>query len=247
MSALPVLILLLATAPGPLGAYNHGNQLYAQKDYAGAAEAYEQALAAGPSPQVEYNLGNALFKSGKIGRAVLCYRRARYLAPRDRDIEANLSFARSYRVDKVLTVPSPLSRAVGVALHWLSRREAALLAAVCFALAGLAAAPWIVLRRGVFLAGTVVFAAAALFGFVTERVWSGEVDARPGVVVVPEVSALSGPSDDATQILLLHDGTEVGIRERRGDYLLVQVPGGAGAWIRKDAVERVYPVRGAAG
>src|SRR5213078_1952635 len=50
------------------------------------------------------------------------------------------------------------------------------------------------------------------------------------VVVVPEVNALSGPGEEFKQILLLHDGTEVRIRELRGDYLLVQVPGGGGGW-----------------
>jgi uncharacterized protein YgiM (DUF1202 family) len=60
------------------------------------------------------------------------------------------------------------------------------------------------------------------------------------VVVAPEVNALSGPGEEYKQILLLHDGTEVRIRESRGGYLLVQLPGGSGGWIRKDAVERVY-------
>ena len=60
------------------------------------------------------------------------------------------------------------------------------------------------------------------------------------MVVVPEVAALSGPSEESKQILLVHDGSEVRIREARGDYLLVQLPGGGGGWVRKEAVERVY-------
>ena len=81
---------------------------------------------------------------------------------------------------------------------------------------------------------------AALFGLITQQVWTNEIAERPAVVVVPEVNALSGPSEEFKQILLLHDGTELRIRETRGDYLLVQIPGSGGGWLRKDAVERVY-------
>ena len=234
------LILLSVMALAPASLYNQGNQLYARKDYAGAASAYQQALKAGPSADVCYNLGNALFKSGRIGPAIVQYRRACYLQPRDTDIGRNLSFARSYRVDKVLTVPDPLTRALDRVFHLLSRREAALLAAVSFLLAALSLSAWIVRRGTVSIFGTAVLATLSLFCLITQWAWTGEVGANPAVVVAPEVNALSGPGEEFKQILLLHDGTEVRIRELRGDYLLVQLPGGSGGWIRAEAVERVY-------
>ena len=233
------LIVLMLTL-GPVQAYNQGNKLYAQKDYAGAALAYEQALQAGPNARVHYNLGNALFKAGRIGQAILNYRRAHYLDPRDSDIATNLEFARNYRVDKVLSIPSPVARVLDDVFHRLSHREAGLLAALGLALAALCLAVWIVRRWAVFVVAASLIAAIALFAFITQQAWNGEIDAHPAVVVQPEINALSGPSDESKQILLLHDGTEVRIRETRGAYALVQLPGGTGGWIRKDAVERVY-------
>jgi len=237
---LSTLILLSVIALAPAGPYNQGNQLYARKDYAGAARAYQQALRAGPSAEASYNLGNALFKSGRIGPAIVQYRRAYYLQPRDADIARNLSFVRSYRVDKVLTVASPVALALDATFHRLSRREAALLAAVTFLLSALALSVWVVRRGTAWILGTAVLAAISLFCLITQWMWAGEVSARPAVVVAPEVNALSGPGEEFKQILLLHDGTEVRIREQRGDYLLVQLPGGSGGWIRSNAVERVY-------
>jgi len=96
-------------------------------------------------------------------------------------------------------------------------------------------------RWTVFIFGTAVLATLSLFGLITQWVWAGEVSAQPAVVVAPEVNVLSGPGEEFKQILLLHDGTEVRIRERRGGYLLVQMPGGSGGWIRSEAVERIYP------
>lgn len=237
---LPRLILLAVLALAPAGAYNQGNQLYARKDYAGAADAYRKALEPGPSAAACYNLGNALFKSGHVGRAIVQYRRAYHLAPRDGDVRANLAFARGYRADKLLSAPGPLAQALDDAFHLLSAREAAWLAAVSSLLAALALALWIVRRWKAAAGLAIALAFVSLLALVTQRVWSATMDARPAVVVVPEVDVLGGPEADARQILLVHDGTEVSIRERRGDYLLVQLPGGSGGWLRATALERVY-------
>ncbi len=234
------LLFVVALVLPPVEAFNHGNQLYAQKDYAGAAKSYEQALQAGPNARVYYNLGNAMFKAGHVGKAVLDYRRARYLDPRDPDVKANLAFARSFRVDKTPVLPSPFAAMMGAALHTLSHREAATGAAVAFTLGALALALWIVRRWTATLVAAIAFAAVSLWCFASQQAWAAEVAAHPAVVIVPEAGAGSGPSDDAKQILQVHDGTEVRIRETRGDWLLIQLPGGAGGWIKKDAVERVY-------
>ena len=234
------IMFLLALALAPGSAYNRGNALYAQRDYVHAAAAYEQALAAGPNANAHYNLANALFKSGRIGQAILHYRRARFLAPRDADVRANLAFARSYRVDKLLTAQGPLAGALDAAFHALSHREAALATAVLFALGAFALAGWIVRRWAVSLAAAVLFGLLALYGFACGQAWARELAARPAVVTVSEAGAWSGPSDEFKPILLLHDGTEVLVRETRGDYALVQLSGGTGGWIRRSAIQSVY-------
>jgi tetratricopeptide (TPR) repeat protein len=233
-------LLVLGLVLGPVQSFNEGNRLYEQKDYAGAVRAYEKALESGHDPRTHYNLGNALFRTGKIGEAIVHYRRAYYLAPRDHDIGANLAFARAYRVDKSSGTTSPLAHAADRALRWLSRREAALLAGAMFTLAGLALAAWIVWRLAPLSAAAGAFALLGLWGFIAQQLWAGEVAARPAVVIVPEVSAASGPGEEFKQVLLLHDGTEVRIRETRGDWALAQLPGGSGGWLKQSAIERVY-------
>jgi tetratricopeptide (TPR) repeat protein len=235
-----MLLLAWVLALGPRDAYNQGNRLYAQKDYAHAALAYQEALRAGHDARVHYNLGNALFKSGQIGEAILNYRRAYALAPRDPDVADNLAFARAYRLDRMAPAPNPLAHALDRAFRWLSRREAALWGAVLATLAALALALWIVWRWAALGVAAALLGALAAYCLVTERVWAAEAAAAPAVVVVPEVSAASGPSEEFKQIVLLHDGTEVRIREARADYYLVQIPGGVGGWIRKGSVERIY-------
>ena len=233
-------LTVLALVLGPVQAYNEGNRLYAQKDYAGAVRAYEEALRAGHDPRAHYNLGNALFRTGKIGEAIVHYRRAYYLAPRDHDVATNLAFARAYRLDKSAASPSPLAHLADRTLRWLSRSEAALLAGVLFTLAGLAFSAWIVWRVRLLGFATGVCALLGLYAFLAQQLWAGEVAERPAVVVVPEVSAASGPGDEFKQVLLLHDGTEVRVRETRGEWALVQLPGGSGGWLKQSAIDRVY-------
>src|SRR5262249_3548714 len=216
----PLGVLGPAGGGGPARANTAGTRLYAQKDYAGAVAAYEQALKSGHDPRAHYNLGNALFRNGKIGEAIVHYRRAYYLAPRDRDIEANLTFARAYRVDKTSQPPGPLARAADRALRWMSRSEAALWTAILLTLAGLALAGWIVWRGAAWGVTASVLALLGLYCFVAQQVWTAEVAARPAVIVVPEVNAASGPGEEFKQVMLLHDGTEVKVRETRGDWLL---------------------------
>jgi hypothetical protein len=124
---------------------------------------------------------------------------------------------------------------------FFSAREAALLAGLCF----LAAAVLVSLRLVTGRRWSLMLAVPAFLGwgyFLTvAQVWRAERASGPAAVTAKEVGALSGPGADFKEILLLHDGTEVRVRERRGDYLLVQLPGGIGGWVPQGTVERAYP------
>jgi hypothetical protein len=233
-------LLLLAIALTPAESFNQGNQSYSRNDYPAAIAAYTLALQGASDPAIHYNLGNAFFKSGQLGRSVIEYQRAWLLASRDNDVQTNLRFVRSYRVDKILTVPSPLTDLLDRAFHWLSLREAALLAALGFGLGALLLSLFVVFRKPLLLYVSILALLPFLYGSITAAVWRSFRGSHPAVVVVPEASARSGPGEDYKDIVLLHDGTEVGIREVRGDWLLVQLPGGTGGWVRKEVLVRVF-------
>src|SRR5947207_862891 len=88
-------------------AFDQANKLFEEGKFTEAAVAYEKMLGNGQaSPALYFNLGNALFKAGQVGRAVLNYRLAGQLAPRDPDIRANLKFARSSVATGATPTPS---------------------------------------------------------------------------------------------------------------------------------------------
>ncbi|HEX9047499.1 MAG TPA: hypothetical protein VF988_10770, partial [Verrucomicrobiae bacterium] len=76
--------------------FTAANELYAQGKFAEAGAAYEKILhAGGQSPVLLFNYGNAEFKAGNSGKAIVAYREAALLAPRDAELRANLAFVRS--------------------------------------------------------------------------------------------------------------------------------------------------------
>ncbi len=57
-----------------------------------AVSLYEQLLESGfINGQIYYNLGNACYRLGTPGKAIMYYRRAEELLPRDADIKANIN------------------------------------------------------------------------------------------------------------------------------------------------------------
>ncbi|MCR4319495.1 MAG: hypothetical protein NUV74_04045, partial [Candidatus Brocadiaceae bacterium] len=68
-----------------------------------AASQYETILTHGfEHGQIYYNLGNTYYRKGELGRAILNYRKAQRLIPRNADLNANLRLAKNSTEDKEL-------------------------------------------------------------------------------------------------------------------------------------------------
>ncbi len=233
-------ITLFALSQTTTDLYNQGNNYYEEGNYAQAIEAYESAAQQRAHAYLYYNLGNSYFKTGKIGKAILNYRKAYFLAPRDVDIAHNLSFARNYRIDKITEVRNPIISLWSNVLHSLSMREAQVLTTIFFMIASILLSYYIIFRARFFIYLTVISALLCAIFFLNWQVWNHELNQRNAVITSPEVSALSGPGEDYKEIIVVHDGSEVRIRELRGNYALIQLPGGIGGWIPADALENIY-------
>lgn len=224
----------------PVESYNQGNTAYEQKDYNQAITCYEEARLQADDPRLWYNLGNAYFKTNKIGQAILCYRRARCLAPRDPDIAFNLNFARHFRVDKIPVADNPFSQVLRRGLMYFSPAETSFLAAICFLIGTILLSLYIIQQRGGWLWSAMAAGLVWLFFLAAGFAWRSETNPDNAVIIVSEANALSGPGPDYAGIMILHDGTEARIRESRGDYYLIQIPGGLGGWIKQETVKRIF-------
>lgn len=218
--------------------------------FAQAAEAYDQghfdrsrdlyeALAARGliSPQLYFNLGNAEVRLGRPGPAILAYRRAAWMAPRDPDIRANLKYAIDMAGAVVPAVP-PLLRA----LRQLTMPQWMLVAAICYWSAAVFALLHLLLRgrprwclraSAIALAGLVVAAA----GVLDRR----RLQTHPEAVVLASgAEALFAPLADATTHFKLPEGSVIRVVSRSGEWLKVE-SGGKTGWLRESACDVVWP------
>jgi tetratricopeptide (TPR) repeat protein len=230
----------------PTEAMRVANQNYEAGQYAEASAIYEVIIESGlHHSSVYYNLGNAYFKQGDLGRAILNYRRAQRLDPRDADIAANLSIARAQTVDQ-LEAPAEggLADLVKITEEWLTLREAILLALTLWLLIGFLAVLALlkpVWRRwsGIGLGMLALFLVIGLIS-IANRSYT-EQNYPAAVVVAQEVDVTSGPGTSEQYLVefTLHAGAEVSLIESRSNWGRISLPGDLQGWIPAEAVERV--------
>ena len=196
---------------------------------------YQEIIDGGvASGAVWYNQGNAFMQAGQRGRAIAAYRQAQRYRPRDPYLEANLRFAL-----RNSTLPRrSLMEYVLFWQNWLSLPEK-------YWLLGLAAGVAFVLGLIGLLSERRQLSRLALATLVPVLllVLSVGYDAyryrerTHGVVVQPETVARKGDAVSYEPALTgpLEEGTEFHVVERRGDWLLVHLPGGQEGWIEQHA------------
>lgn len=224
----------------PAELLGRGNAAYEAGDYVQALALYDSVAAHVSNADVFYNRGNAYFKLGQVGRAIADYNRAYALAPQDKNIRYNLAFARQYRPDKTLTLENPLARMAADALRLFGVATVRVLAALLFLLAlGAVALLFVFGNR---LLGWLGAGLGVLFVYflLAQLSWGAVVDRSRAVVVVPEVTLRSGPGTEYKEMVVVHDGLEVIVRETRPGYVLVQMPGGDGGWAETATVEPIF-------
>jgi tetratricopeptide (TPR) repeat protein len=216
--------------------FSTANKFYAEGKFSEAAAVYQKILRTGAaSPALLFNYGDAEFKCGHLGRAIAAYRNAALLAPRDAEIRANLQYAGS-QVHGVTRRESWWENWVGT----LTLNEGAVLTAILFWLTFAlliarqirpALVPRLKNTTRIFAALTIL--SATVLGLQAMNHFSNAT----AVVIAENVTARSGPFDDAQKVFTANDGAELSVLDRRDDW--VQVANGAGksGWLPTKQVE----------
>jgi tetratricopeptide (TPR) repeat protein len=241
-AAAALLMASSAAAQTPDEIFNRGNSSYERGEYAQAAEAYETVLRYGiRDPRVEYNLGNAEFRLGHLGKAILHYERARRMNPTDRDIKANLEYARSFCFDRV-EQPDLMA-----AVRWVRAvqdrlgpdRQAWAVLALVWMIAALLSigllkpGRWRAAHGWSLAALILVLALCAASWQATYQRLEGR---RIAVVLDQAVEVLAGPGDNNPALFTVHEGLTLEVRSSRQDWIQVSLPNGLNGWLSADSV-----------
>lgn len=229
MSALLAIWLSVTSLPtaaaAPEDRWAEAQGAAARQDYAGATDAYLALLQEGVvDSDVYYNLGNVLYRQQAWAGAILAWRRAARLDPRDPDVEANLVFARR----KLRDATDPPREAPWFApwQEFLSPGEGQWLG---MAIAGIGLAGLAIRRRWPAAAAPAAVAAAA--GLICWIGGAADAQAPPGAVVLAAEARLTSDLSGGVDLFTLHAGAEVRRLDQAGDRALVGLPDGRRGWM----------------
>jgi len=223
--------------------FAQGNTLYAEGDYRAAASAYEALLKTGfQSRAVYYNLGNAYLQLDDPGRAVLCYRRALLIAPRDADTLHNLNYAESQLAYQSSASVDTWMHAL-LAWTWsrITLNELLVLTMILYWIAaGVGVVRLSSRRRRVTVALWALIALLCLAAALTYGKWHRDYGSGAAIVVA-EADMLSGPGPSFDVLARLRSGAEVRILQTQGQYCEVRTDAGGRGWMLKQHLELIGP------
>jgi len=218
----------------------------ARKRFLSAAAQIEAVIENGArNGKIEYNLGNCYLRAGRIGEAVLHYRRAQQFIPRDPLLAENLKEARTRRITSIAPRGrNALLRGL-LFIHYdtsvAMRTKTAIVGYIAF---------WLVLCVRVFLRHPSITAMLIALGMVTASLGASAVvtdfsrrNHPDGVVINMDVVAYKGPGTTYQRRFEqpLQPGVEFTTQARRGDWLNIELPDGKTGWI-ETSVAQLIPV-----
>jgi tetratricopeptide (TPR) repeat protein len=223
-----------------------------QTDPAAAREMYERALLhyerlvrddGVRNGSLYYNIGNSYFRLGDLGRAILNYKRAALYIPQDENLEANLEYARSRRIDRIEGRESDRIFKTLFFIHYdLPSRIKLAVFAVAFAFLWAMAAILLFFRRPLLrtlLVLSIIVSGLFLVSIAVEAVHSSRSPA--GVVTAREVIARKGDAETYQPSFTepLHAGTEFELLEERSGWRHIELGDGSRGWVPAAAGELV--------
>ena len=208
-----------------------------------AASRYQQLLSGAPdNGHLQYNLGNVLFESGRLGDAILAYRRALAVQPDHAAARENLAYARTTCAVQIDPMPSMQARdAILQRTSFLSDTSWLFVASVAYVMFwGLLAWPGMAKRHWPVVIGVLIIVLGATMPLVARR-WAHDGMRHEAVVLRSDLTVRKGHGDgfDPAFEPPLSVGVEVEIRDERGDWAQIRVGAGLEGWVPSAALGRV--------
>jgi len=191
-----------------------------------------------------YNIANAYFLNGDIGKAILNYRRAEILDRTDADIQKNLAFARSKRLDKVKIKTE--QRILKTLFFWhydFSIRTRFLICCICFAAVCISLTLMLWFGRNTPAKAVVSICGLLIICFFISTVIeaAGRSGRVCGVITAGQVIARQGDSQNYAASFKepLHAGTEFDLLENRQGWIHIELSDGSDTWIPQQSAELI--------
>jgi tetratricopeptide (TPR) repeat protein len=244
--ALYILIFLLGTVSIAQNEtlFDQGNTLYNEGNYTEAIEKYQAILDGGNhSAELYFNLGNAYYKLNNIAPSIYYYEKALQLAPNDKDILNNITFARNMTIDVVDNIPEiGFSKFVKTFTNMLSFDTWAKISVGLVIL-------FVILflsyyfsytsfkKRLAFVSSLVAVVLACSALSLAFHKYNLDKNDKPAIVFAKESQIKSEPNLRSTEAFKLHEGTKVQILDTVNNWKKIKLADGKTGWIVSDDIK----------
>lgn len=182
------------------------------------------------------NLANAYFLRGELGNAILNYCKAAKIDESNEDIQKNLAFARSKRVDQIAVKTE--KRVLQTLFFWhydFSLKTKLLLTCILFGIVCLCITATIWFGRNTIWTVPALVCAILMSCFLISVAveYKEQIGTTCGVITTKEVMARQGDGENYAPSFKgpLHEGTEFDLLQSRPNWLHIKLSDNSDGWI----------------
>lgn len=221
---------------GPL--FEQGKSLYKAEKYQEAITSWMKILDHEKhSSELYFNLGNAHYRLNNIGPSIYYFEKALLLAPNDRDIENNLSFAENARVDAIDPLPKTFF------YNWYHTISDLLtfdgwaytsvffvfIFVLCFLMYYFSYSE--IIKRFFFVSSAISLFPLVMSLSTAFSTYEDAIKNNPAIILAESSDVREAPNLRSEISFIIHEGTKVQILEIDADWGLVEIANGKEGWI----------------
>lgn len=219
---------------------------YKAEKYEEATTLYLKLSKMGESADVCYNLGNCYYRQNDIANSVLWYERAQILDPSDGDVRANLMFVQTKTVDKIVSEEDIFFvrwyKSILVSQSISTWFILGLVFCVLFFAGALLyyVSQEIVLRKVGFFGSVIALLLFILVNTFAYQQNKMQTVRNRAVMMQTAVAVKSTPSDNGTDLFLLHAGTTMTIIDASiPGWAQIRLSNDKEGWLPVSAIEKI--------
>lgn len=238
--------MTLNTYAAGLSLKEQADSAYSHEQYDKAIMIYEKLAADTHDYKVYYNLGCSYYRTDSIAKSLLWLERAARLNPGDEDVQFNLSLVRSKTIDKITPVHEMIIVSVFKSVvNIMSLQKWSIVNITLFILTFIFISLFffsnvLSLRKvGLFMSALciVLCVLGNICAFQQRSLTAHHVS---GIIMSPAVTVKSTPTENGSDLFVIHEGTRVEIRDSSmKEWLEVQIADGKIGWIPKNSLELI--------
>ena len=215
------------------GEYTNAHKLMSNKKikeasngFKKAANQYEELLEHGfINEQLYYNLANTYYKLGETGKAMLFYKKAFKLMPRNSELKENIKLVKTEFIDRELTEKTP--GIIKALLFWyflFNLNEATVFTLFFYIIFITCILAFIFYRLQWLRSIYIGFGIAMIVTGITlgTKIYTEQIS-KKGVIISHECNVRYGPGEEYEAKFLIHEGAEFVVKDEKDEWFKVYV------------------------